>query len=364
MKTHPITPSDRKAILSPNMQDLPAEILIEVLSLVDFVAFDSMRLVNRRLAAIADMHWQRIMAGIITREFHPVDEFFAAFFAAEVPPGLLAHPPLLLKVVQELNDRPMLIDFCRVIKRWEVEMPRLRFAKSPAVAHRSLLPHELTRMRGALYFWWRYARAFHGHAQPTAEADHYLGGLSPPPKYPFSFTRNFSTSRLLEALDLFRTVRSALQASCPSIRQVTSLLDFLSPDAIVNMAWGDDHENACIIATMMRLLPREILHIIIYRHTYPTQSSLISFIRLCHPKIEDSAETFMETVSITLCRRQLRGRQPFGSVSFPAAEGGILDHSNPEDEDMRVIYDKDANLPTGLCDCVFETKRARLEPSR
>lgn len=50
------------------------------------------------------------------------------------------------------------------------------------------------------------------------------------------------------------------------------------------MAWGDDHENSCIIATMMRLLPKEILHIIIYRHRYPTQSSLISFIRLCHPK--------------------------------------------------------------------------------
>lgn len=223
LDTHSITSSDRKAIMSPNIQDLPAEILIEVLSLVDFVAFDNMRLVNRHLAAIADTHWQRIMPGIITREFHPVDEFFATFFAAEAPRELLVCSHQLLKVAQELNERPMVMDFCRVIKRWEAEMPRLRFAKSPAVAHRSLLPHELTRTRAALYLWWRYARAFHGHARPADESGRYPRQLSRPPKYPYSFTRTFSTSRLLETRDLFRTVSGALQASCPSIRQITDL---------------------------------------------------------------------------------------------------------------------------------------------
>ncbi|KAH6640700.1 hypothetical protein F5144DRAFT_640852 [Chaetomium tenue] len=156
---------------SPILLDsLPAETLIEIISYTDFDTFDSIRATSQRLRSITDLHWYRILPGIIERDFHPAQEFCETLFDADVPSGMTCAR--LLMVQDTLDGLHPLLGFCRVVRRWEAEFPRLRFASMP-MSSRSLLPRELARLRGAL-----------GDARRA-------------------FMRQFSTARLHEAYDMW-----------------------------------------------------------------------------------------------------------------------------------------------------------------
>lgn len=178
---------------SPILLDsLPVETLIEIISYTDFDTFDSIRATSQRLRSITDLHWYRILPGIIERDFHPVQEFFETVFDADVPSGMTCAR--LLMVSDTLDDglHPLL-GFCRVVRRWEAEFPRLRFASMP-MSSRCLQPRELARLRRALYLWWKFARVFHGHATCAVENS---GDARR------AFMRQFSSARLHEAYDMW-----------------------------------------------------------------------------------------------------------------------------------------------------------------
>ncbi|EAQ86724.1 predicted protein [Chaetomium globosum CBS 148.51] len=162
---------------SPILLDsLPVETLIEIISYTDFDTFDSIRATSQRLRSITDLHWYRILPGIIERDFHPVQEFFETVFDADVPSGMTCAR--LLMVSDTLDDglHPLL-GFCRVVRRWEAEFPRLRFASMPILRGFSMA------MRRAR---WRIV----GDARRA-------------------FMRQFSSARLHEAYDMWFVKPSA-----------------------------------------------------------------------------------------------------------------------------------------------------------
>lgn len=59
---------------------------------------------------------------------------------------------------------------------------------------------------------------------------------------------------------------------------------FLPKEAGARLGWGDDRVNSDIINTMMKLLPDDVLHLLVYRHRYATKSSVIDFVRFRHPQ--------------------------------------------------------------------------------
>jgi hypothetical protein len=59
---------------------------------------------------------------------------------------------------------------------------------------------------------------------------------------------------------------------------------FLPKEAGARIGWGDYPINSDIVNTMMKLLPDDILHLLVYRHRYATKSSVIDFVRLRHPR--------------------------------------------------------------------------------
>ncbi len=193
------------------LQDLPVEILIEIFSGLDFDTLDNMRLVNRRLLSVTQSHWTSILPGIIEADFSPFQDLFDAFWNVDLPDYMTCAQ--LLSICSTTDNYQPLLSFCRVVKRWETEFPRLRFAGVPQHS-RSLHPHELRRLREGLYFWSRFARAFHGPApyvDSSAEAR-------------AAFVRRLSTTQLHEVWDMWETIGKAVgRRVCPSVSAVRGL---------------------------------------------------------------------------------------------------------------------------------------------
>ncbi|KAK4149382.1 hypothetical protein C8A00DRAFT_38024 [Chaetomidium leptoderma] len=320
----------QRVVSATLLQDLPVETLIEILSNLDFEAFDNMLLVSRRLRSVVELHWPSIFPDIMEREFSPVKGLFDAFWDVDLPCEMACSQ--LLMACGTLNSLHPLLSFCRVVRRWEVEFTRLRFSNVPQYT-RSLQLHELFRLRQGLYVWWRFARSFHG---PAACADSS-------PEARRVFMQQLSTTELHEAYDMWETIRRAVgRTVCPSVSVVRGFGGkLLTHEEGARVGWGDIPENLDIVDTMMRLRPEDILHLLVYRHRYATKASVIRFVRLRHPRIEDSVETFSGAILDVMRQRGVSLFWPFTCPGFPNPRGGILDHREPDIERLRADYSTD-----------------------
>jgi hypothetical protein len=247
------------------LEGLPVEVLIEILSHVDFEALDKTRLASRRLNSIIQLHFRKILPGIIEREFSPAKAFFDALGDIYLSDGVDCAR---LLAGSKTGLHPLL-GFCRTIKRWETEFPLLRFANAPKLT-RSLRPHERCRLRAGLYFWWRFARCFHG---PAPCSDHLNT-----PATRRAFMGRLSISQLHEVWDTWETIRRGVgRKVCFSVAPKGGFLT-------AEEGWGDNTENDDVLSTMMKLRLDEILHLLVYRHRYATEQSVIQFVRLRHPR--------------------------------------------------------------------------------
>ncbi|KAK4122592.1 hypothetical protein N657DRAFT_469003 [Parathielavia appendiculata] len=348
------------AVPGVRLQGLPVEILVEIMSNLDFESFDNMLLVSRRLNSVVEAHWSFLLCGIVEREFTPVQDFFDTLWGVNLPEMMTCSQ--LLTVCSTLNGFQPLLNFCRVIKRWEMEFPSLRFSILP-LHSRSLSPNELCRLRQGLYIWWRYARSFHG---PAVDVDNTSEARR-------TFLRRFSTTQLHEVNDMRQTIRSAVQQKiCPSVTLVRGFRGKLATkEEAARIGWGELSENSDIVDTVMKLHPAILLHLLVYRHRYATRASMIRFIRLRHPGIEDGdVESFRETISDVLFERGLSLFWPFPRPGFPDTYGGVLDHADAESEELRAAYSTDGG--TGVhdypqwrreMDASREVRSAKLEPA-
>lgn len=364
------------------LEALPVEALIEILSHADFEAFDNMRLASRRLRSVIQLHFRKILPDILEREFSPVKAFFDALGDIHLPDGAGSSH---LLAGSKTGVRPLL-GFCRTIKRWEAEFPLLRFANAPENT-RSLRPHERSRLRDGLYFWWRFARCFHGPA-PCSESWNT-------PEMRCAFVRQLCITRLHEVWDTWKTVCGGVgRRVCPSVSAVrglgvsgklTTIVFFIYLMSLLTdlggalkgesltgevescAGWGDGPENADIVSTMVKLRPDEILHLLVYRHRYATKQSVVEFVRLRHPRyvslllclatlsehnshltpllrIEDSTESFTRAILDVVNERNMHIFWPFPCVGFPSLDGGILDYKDPKTEGRRAAHRADYGL--------------------
>lgn len=127
------------------------------------------------------------------------------------------------------------------------------------------------------------------------------------------------------------------------------------------IGWGDPVENDVILATMMKLAPEDVLHLLMFRHRYTTKASLVRFIRLKNPSIEQSIETFSEAIMLTIHEREMMIANEGGPDAlepgvyfphpsgFPCRWGGVIDYRSRELERLREVYDKDAGKGIHYC---------------
>ncbi|KAK0651318.1 hypothetical protein B0T16DRAFT_76942 [Cercophora newfieldiana] len=243
---------------------------------------------------------------------------------------------------------------CRFIKAWEQEFHRLRFA---CPHHRRTLEHrELFRLRHAIYVWWRYACHFHDRACVLDGEDENADS----PIARMDFVRQFSTSQLHELRDMWETIKSAVgREICPSIAAVRRKSGHvLSWAEAARVGWGDAVENSQVVRTMMKLRPEDILYLLVNRHRFATKASIIQFARFKNPWIEDSVETFSDSIQWAVWERErqlvaeygpraLHRRWYFPPLGFyPRPWGGIVDYKKAETEQLRDVYSRDTGAGT------------------
>jgi len=262
---------------SLGLSDMPVEIIIEIISYLDFPSFDILFCSSRWLRNIITAHWAHIFPAIVARDFSPVVLFNEAFEEAVLPKyeedeghhhhhhhhhrhhhhhhhhhqQIINHEDeqenldnenkkddedietetTYLASLSPLHLRPLL-NFCRAIFRWQSTFQYLRFADCPEHG-RALRPHELRRLRRALYIWWLYASHFHtptilGVCSLSTEILEAGGWYMLEEEWQnmrMDFLRRFTTSTVRELCDLWRTVRAAVgREVCPSegvVKKVT-----------------------------------------------------------------------------------------------------------------------------------------------
>ncbi|KAM7208588.1 hypothetical protein V8F20_001011 [Naviculisporaceae sp. PSN 640] len=375
---------------SRELLDLPIEILNAVLSNVDMETLFQMSRVNKLFNSIVAAHWPSIMHPILERDFTPVEPLFRVFDVCSskesvtaldrfddgdvyIEGKLVAAKKNTNGVTRlSLNDGLAVFKVCLAVKRWEREFARLRFAGHPEYT-RTLRPHELERLRLGLYVWWRYARCFHAPFCFSDESggsgygfeDQRLFWLRRPhvsPDIRCNFMRQYSTTQLHVISDVWDTIRSAVgREVCPSIVAVREPDYEMSTAEACRIGWGEPIENDVILATMMKLSPEDVLHLLMFRHRYASKASLIRFIRLKSPDIEQSIETFSEAIMRTICERQGMIADEEGPnalepgsyfpwpCGFPSRWGGVIDYPNRRLEKLREVYDKDAGKGIHYC---------------
>jgi hypothetical protein len=114
----------------------------------------------------------------------------------------------------------------------------------------------------------------------------------------------------------------------------------MSHAAASRLAWGTDLDNAKIVDTVMKLLPGDLLHLLMGHHRYASKGSLVAAIRFRHPTIESSTECLERSLDVALRERQSRIRKMI-SHGFPDMHGGVLDHVESRYERMRNRFDND-----------------------
>ncbi|KAK3997160.1 hypothetical protein QBC44DRAFT_230201 [Cladorrhinum sp. PSN332] len=264
------------------IDSLPVEIIVEIASNLDFASFDALLSVNKQLRSVLGTHWGVILAEIIRDEFAPYDGFLHAF-EGQVTSKHGANRSLS-KVEGGLQS---VLNFCRVVKLWEGEFQRLKFFDLPAEQCRSFLQDELRRLREGLYIWRRYALHFHAGERNGNVV--WCGDCEDR----YRFMRQFSSGELSEVCDVWRVVKAAVgREVCPSVEKVIEQSgNMLSIAEAERIGWGEGTENDHVRATILRLLPEDILHLLLYRHRYASKTSVIQFARMRNPWIEDGTET-------------------------------------------------------------------------
>ncbi|KAK4228386.1 hypothetical protein QBC38DRAFT_156092 [Podospora fimiseda] len=245
------------------MDTLPVEIIVEIASNLTFASFGRLILVNTRLRSILSTHWTVVLGKIIRKEFTPYDGFLRAL--------QVDGKESLGKVVGGFQS---VLNFCRVIKLWEGEFQRLKCE--------SFGEEEFKRMREGVYLWRRYALDFHGRWDRDDSR----------------FMRGLEREELCGLKEVWGVVREGVgREVCPSAEKVIEQSgNSLSIAEAERIGWGEGTENDHVLATIMRLMPEDILHLLIYRHRYASKTSVIQFARLRNPWIENS----METLSLAL----------------------------------------------------------------
>lgn len=387
------------------LEALPVETINEILSNVDDDSLIQVMRVSKYLRKIVQTNWADILRPTIERDFSPAEAFFRVFDVCssnlvsafdlfhdgDVRFGgqLMCRRSSGVVLPSACNDSSVhligggsnddgvpdrwttslslkegltrVLRLCRTIKQWEVEFQRLRFVYHPQHS-RTLRPHERQRLRQGLYTWWRFSRYFHSsyHFEGTEDLHRFWLRRPESPDVRCNFVRKFSTTQLHELFDMWQTIRAAVSMEiCPSIVHVREQSgNTLSRAEAARIGWGDPIENDHILATIMKLCPEDILHLLVHRHRYATKTSVIQFVRLRNPFIEDSIEMFTQAIEVVLWEREkmlvaengddaLEPGMYFPSSSgFPRRYGGIIDHRKAATERLRATYSHDAGKGT------------------
>ncbi|KAK3684283.1 hypothetical protein B0T22DRAFT_273295 [Podospora appendiculata] len=386
---------------SVELQDLPIETVVDILSYLDVESLAATFRTNSWFCRLVRANWVHILLPIIKRDFSPIGPLFRVFDLCGGKPAMalqvvrdgafLLEDPLVGSenywddFAQEkdraneeewrarlyAHDFLAVFKFCITVKQWEREFNRLRFFQQPQQS-RVLEAHEFERFRHALYAWWTYARYFHGGVYPSSdgeseEAASFWLRLVDRWDARCNFMRQFSTSQLMEMLDMWTTIKAAVgRKVCPSASDLRLPEYNLTPAEAASIGWGESGESILIRDTMMKLTPDEILHLLVSRHRYTTKRSLVQFILLKNPGIERSVETFSSAWDMVMDDREGLLFEEKGDTAldpgnyfpasrvYPMAYGGVLDYATPEAEGVRAEFSQDGGR--GLPYCVDDER--------
>lgn len=166
-----------------------------------------------------------------------------------------ARPKLTLEIIAKMAQ------FGKTAERWTEIYPQLRW-RFGSINRRFLRPQEKERLRGAIYHHWTYTVLFH---------DKTYSQFDPDPPSPTSPTdprlrllRTFSTIEHIHLSEFIAHILLLLELDLyPSNTIVQDHYTHPLPTrALAKLAWGDGNEHRRLIRDIMKLSPRDLLHLI------------------------------------------------------------------------------------------------------
>ena len=390
--------SQMENIYTPSfLADLPKEILLDIFVHLDLGSITRLSLVNREFRQLYEQKRLSILLPVLMRDFEPFDEFlqlytataedlvvkrgiykprrvvFKRFFgdsgivlspagtskdaspAANTKAGFTevgksgkangGNSPWASTVVLTERDLDPMLKKLLVMQRWYELFPQMRWMYTPEDC-RMLRPHESTRFRKAFYRWWLYGIYFHGQLPRPRE------GLPEPhlEDIRISMLRYYSTTELLELLDLVQTMKDVIMNYIyprlnPQFYRTSAPSD---SDRVFHMLHGnsDSTTTGRIIRTYAKLGPEDLLHYFENIYSYPLKR-LITDIHLRMPNFTMDQESIHCAIKSALAERHMGNGLDAAQLSRPGSEGGIIDFDDERDE-VRNQLKTDDGISNGL----------------
>ncbi len=125
-----------------------------------------------------------------------------------------------------------------------------------------------------------------------------------------------------------------MEYSSSNLRQGNSI----SETFLELRGWGDGVENDVIIGNVLRLRPDQLLELLDFVAVNPTasKSTLVPWIRSCHPKVEEAFENLSHTLSRVIGERLNIFPEELG-VGREVRLGAQLPHSFWRDPRRRLL---------------------------
>lgn len=389
-----------KATEAPHLMALPIEILLDIYHYLDLDSVFEFAAAHRTFYDLFVERKATILLPVLSREFSPFDELLQVFTASaddlESTGGLYKARRVIFKryfgdngtvlaprpenfpmgvgesansftqvvktqkpsvhpmsatstVILTEHDLGPLLKYCRIVRGWEERFPQMRWFHESENC-RLLRSHEMERFRRAFYRWWLYGFYFHGDLpRPSI-------GLPEPfaNDVRVSQLRRYSTSELLELMDLVETMKDVvLHYLCPRLTpgQLSDSCDFPLVETIdrpqsLLTGWTDQSQWGRIVKTYAKLGPKELMHLFENIYSYP-RNRLIIEARLHQPNLAFDQESIQVSIRCALDERRWMDKMP--SLAEDGV-GGIVDFDDERDTERLTFGgdgSPDGSLPLG-----------------
>jgi hypothetical protein len=334
------------------LERLPAEILLDIYQHLDVESVHLLAQTNTLFQGLFKRNKSQILLPVLRAEFSPFEELVQVFTASDADllepagtyqprtviyrryPGdvvgitlcrgglattadamtltgaflsiLGGGRPNMAKVLPPprsiaLTDRDLrpLLDYCKVVRKWEDIYPQLHWMTDPENC-RTLEPVEKEKLRRALYRWWLHARHWHGDGPRPRR------GLPEPfvddPRT--CSMRLHSTSDLMELAALMSAVKALVRhyifpnleqklddVSCLPLAPKRQKTDVLRQAPVSLMSQMMElRMQETVVDTYAKLDPKELMFYFENLYSYP-RKRLVSDVNMRHPTFANDQES-------------------------------------------------------------------------
>jgi hypothetical protein len=336
------------------MKDLPVELIQKIYkSCYDVRSVISLSKTCKQFhAAFESSQKLNILQIVIRRDFDPLEEAIQVVTYNESEPAYQYRDPAIsLALIKQLYT------VGSTVNKWCDIWPLLRWREDTS-SRRLLLPHELTRLRRALFRYWLYTVAYHSpqflsldHGFPIASAsDRRL-----------TFIRRYDDDEIMELAEVQWVFEQMVHNDiCPTnamlhrrylqttpghnglffgnyetfsmhgpsgdkIRYKVSVYDL--PKKLAHEAWGNYEQQAGTVADIMKLSPEHLLRL----RDLGCKKERVEYLETLKEGFHEHPGTFRDALEAVMAEKNFM----FGLDEY-ADDGGILDIVDEDETESEI----------------------------